>query len=188
MESLFIAIKLEATPRLIRLVRNTQILMRKERIRWIPDLDLHIKLASINEKGIKDLDSVKVKLQEVVEGMSEFITTVRGFGNIGSHSLSAGIDQTPEFLMLRDRINDVIGEFKNPDPIDFVPNVLIARINSLIEKRMFFKLIDANRLIEFDDIRVKEVCLMSTELMSYGPHVAIEDRFSLKEIHEEVLA
>lgn len=188
MESLFIAIKLEAAPRLITLVRNTQVLMRKERIRWIPDLDMHIKLASISSIGMCDTDSVRERLKSVAEGMTEFITTIRGFGNIGSHSLSAGVDQTPEFLMLRHKINDVLGEFKEPDSIDFVPNVLIARINSLIEKRLFFKLVDANRLIEFDDLRVKEVCLMSTELKSYGPTLKIEDRFSLQDLKEEIVA
>lgn len=182
MESLFIAIKLESAPRLIRLVRNTQVLMRKERMRWIPDVELHVKLASINEKGIKDIDSVSKKLQEVVDGMPEFSTMICGFGNMGSHSLWAGVAQTPEFLMLRLRINEVLAEYKEPDATDFVPNILLARVNSLVDKRLFFKLVDANRMNEFDDIRVKEICLVSSELMAYGPELSICESFALQEI------
>jgi 2'-5' RNA ligase len=187
MESLFIAIKLEATPKLIRLVRNTQVLMRKERIRWVPDMELHVKLASVNKMGMRDIDSVKNKLQEVVNGMSQFNTTIRGFGNMGSHSLWAGIDQNPEFLVLRQKINEVFAEYKEPDAVDFIPSILLARINCLHDKRLFFKIVDANRMNEFDDIRVKQICLVSCVLMNYGPKLERCASFALQEILEEEL-
>jgi len=181
MGNLFIAIKLEAAPRLIKLVRNTQVLMRKERIRWIPDVELNVKLADINVSGTDDLKGVIAKLNGLVEGMPTFSTNIRGFGNMGSHLLSAGVEQNSDFLTLRQKLNEALVDYKEPDQIDFVPNILLARINSLVDKRLFFKLVDANRMIEFDELQVKEVCLMSSELNAYGPVVSVKESFQLEE-------
>jgi len=188
MESLFVAIKLGASPRLIKLVRNTQVLLRKERIKWIPDMELHVKLATINSLGLDKVRTIKDRLNEVVGEMSSFETVIRGFGNLGSHTFWAGVEQTPEFVVLREKINAALAEFKEPDQVDFVPNVLLGKINSLSDKRTFFKIIDANRGADLDELEVKEISLVSSELKSYGPVLSVVDRVLLKEPElEEVI-
>lgn len=181
MDDLFIAIKLEAAPRLIKLVRNTQVLMRKERIRWIPDMDLNVRLADLKLNSKADLQALTARLNGLVEGMSSFTTNIRGFGNIGSHMLSAGVEQNLDFINLRHKLNEVLSDYMDSDKLDTVPNVLLARINNLVDKRLFFKLVDANRMIEFDQIQVKELCLMSSELKSYGPVISVQKKFLLEE-------
>ena len=82
---------------------------------------------------------------------------------------------------MRDKINNALGEFKESDQVDFVPNVLLAKINSLNDKRTFFRIVDANRGVNLDDLFVKEVSIVSSELKSYGPVMSIVDRVVLKD-------
>lgn len=187
MESLFIAIKLGITPKLIKLVRNTQVLLRKERIKWVSDIELHVKLAVVNNLGERNIKIVAKRLQDALSEMTAFDTSIRGFGNIGSHTFWAGVEQSVEFIILRDKINMALGEFKEPDQVDFVPHVLLAKVNNLNDKRTFFKIIDANRFVELDEIHIKSISLMSSELMSYGPVLSVVENIALKEAVVEEL-
>lgn len=187
MESLFIAIKLGITPKLIKLVRNTQVLLRKERVKWLSDTELHIKLAVVNNLGEKNIKIIAKRLEESLGEMTAFETSIRGFGNIGSHTFWAGVEQSPEFIILRDKINMALGEFKEPDQADFVPHVLLAKINNINDKRTFFKIIDANRFVEMDEIYINNISIMSTELKSYGPVLSVVENLALKEVVVEEL-
>ncbi|MCT4601131.1 MAG: hypothetical protein N4A32_09570 [Marinifilaceae bacterium] len=188
-ENLFIAIKVDVAPSLLKLVRNTQSLLKKERVRWVPDTELCIKLAQINDLGMKKSKVLIEKLEESLNSVHSFSTSIKGVGNVGSNFIYAGVEHTDEFQNLREKIASCLAEFIDEDTSKLIPNILLARVNTIHDKRKFHKLIDMNRTAEFDSLEVKDVCLMSTELKAYGPVASVEKSIDLteeEELEEEV--
>lgn len=186
MERLFIAIKIEETPELLSLVRNTRMHMRRERMRWIPDMNLHITLKFLGNVGNNMIPAITNAVNTAVNDSEDFFINIKGLGNFGSRILWAGIEFNREMLMLQERIEDCLSKLFKKEENDFVPHITLARINYLANKSQFFKIVDANRNRDLDCMHVTEVCLMKSELRPAGPVYSVVESFPLH-VHQELL-
>lgn len=184
MERLFIAIKIQEAPILFPLVKNTRILMRKERMRWIPDRDLHITLRFLGKVDADKLDKIKYAIRKVVDDFDDFYIQLKGMGNFGSRILWAGVEYNPELLDLQERIDEALLPFLEKEHREYIPHITLARIKHLDNKNQFFKIIDANRATDLDSIHVPEIYLMKSELKLVGPIYSVMETFPLH-VHEE---
>lgn len=184
MERLFIAIKIHEAPHLLPLVKNTRILMRKERMRWIPDNDLHITLRFLGHVDAGEIAKVKQAVAKVVEEFEDFYIQLKGLGNFGSRILWAGVEFNPELIELQERIDEALLPMFEKEYREYVPHITLARIKHLDNKSQFFKIIDANREANLDSIHVGEVYLMKSELRLVGPVYSVLESFPLH-VHQE---
>lgn len=186
MERLFIAIRITEAPMLLDLVRNTRILMRRERMRWIPDMNLHITLKFLGKVNEDKEPAIKEAIQKAVDEFDDFSLNFKGLGNFGSRVLWAGVEFNAELNFLQERIEDNLTSLFKKEEKDFVPHITLSRISHLANKTQFFKIIDANRNRMLDNMHVTEVCLMKSELKPAGAVYSIVERFPLH-VHEELV-
>lgn len=184
MERLFIAIKIHEAPQLLPIVKNTRILMRKERMRWIPENDLHITLRFLGTVNAGDIPRIKKIVSKVVNEFDDFYINLKGIGSFGSRILWAGVVYNPELIELQKKIDEALLPMFEKEYREYVPHLTLARIKHLDNKSRFFKIVDANRNVVFDQLHVAEVCLMKSELRLVGPVYSVVEAFPLH-VHEK---
>lgn len=184
MERLFIAIKIQDADKLYPLVRNTRIHLRNERMRWIPDKDLHITLRFLGNVEAGTIPHIKKAINSVVREFDDFYIQLKGLGNFGSRILWTGIEYNPELLDLQERIDEALLPWFEKEYREYVPHLTLARIKHLHNKSRFFKIIDANRENMLDYLHIHEICLMKSELRLVGPVYSVVQSFPLN-VHEK---
>lgn len=179
MERLFVAIKVEGAGRLLSLARNTHMLMRREKFRWVPENDLHITLRYIGDIDDKDIDKIKNRLKSSVDEFNSFYLQLKGLGNFGSRVLWAGIEDNQELIDLQEKIDNVLKPLIGNEYREYFPHITLARINYMNNKTQFFKIVDANRDTVLDMIHISELCLMRSEIQIFGPVYKVVERYPL---------
>lgn len=184
MKRLFIAIPLVAGPELMLLLKKLQTGLNYERITWVNPAQIHLTLKFLGETPEAAIPLIKKSMDETTAGCQPFELTFDKTGLFGSRYAPRVIwigQQQPNLavLALGNTMLDAMHKLGfERDNQNFVPHLTLGRIQSLIDKNAFHRLMDRLESKTYLNNPVTEIHLYESILRPQGPiHTSLHTSF-----------
>jgi RNA 2',3'-cyclic 3'-phosphodiesterase len=184
MKRLFIAIPLTVGPGLKQLLQNLQSGLNYERIKWVNPAQIHLTLKFLGETPEAAIPLIKKAMDETVLDFSPFDLVFDKTGLFGSRYAPRVIwigQQQPNLAVMKlgNTMLDAMHKLGfERDSQNFVPHLTLGRIQSLIDKNAFHRLMDRLEPQTYLNNPVTEVHLYESILRPQGPiHTSLHTSF-----------
>jgi RNA 2',3'-cyclic 3'-phosphodiesterase len=174
MKRIFIAVKVVAGAKFLKLISTFKEHLSAESIKWISIENIHITLAFPGNTSDEKIRVIEELLGERCGEFKRFEAVIRGTGVFKSMNdpkiLWAGIEQSKNMSELsRVIINDLKKIDIELEDRPFNPHITIGRIKHLTGKEEFRNLISNFQSTEIQVVPVNEVTLYESILLPAGP-------------------
>jgi RNA 2',3'-cyclic 3'-phosphodiesterase len=174
MKRLFAAIKINPDKAFLDQLLKLNSQLRHEKIKWVEEHNIHVTLKFFGETEEERIPEITRVMEGVAADTNVFSFSLQKLGVFGSsydpRVIWAGIEPYADLAsimkILRDKLN-VIGY--KPDRQNVVPHLTLGRINFLKDKKLFQQIIDQNKGISSQEIKVDRFILFESILKKEGP-------------------
>ena len=185
MKRLFVAIKLDPGKEFLKQLCELRSQFFDERIKWVEEHNIHVTLKFFGETKEERIPGIYKALEEVVAETDAFSFSLQKLGIFGSSydprvvwvGIEPFADLSSVMKIIRDKMN-VIGF--EPDRQNLVPHLTLGRIKFLKDKKLFQQIIDQNKEISSQKIRVDRIILFESILKKEGPVYLALKTFQLR--------
>ena len=185
MKRLFAAIKINPDKGFFDQLRKLNSQLRHEQIKWVEEHNIHITLKFLGETEEGKIPEIIRALVESSANINVFSFSLQKLGVFGSsydpRVIWVGIEPYAELASLMKIIHhkmEVIGY--EPDRQNLVPHLTLGRIKFLKDKKLFQQIIDQNKEISSQEIRVDCFILFESILKKEGPVYLALQTFQLR--------
>ncbi|MCX6246316.1 MAG: RNA 2',3'-cyclic phosphodiesterase [Bacteroidetes bacterium] len=185
MKRLFAAVRINPDNAFLVQFHQLQRQLQHERIKWVEEHNIHITLkffGEISEEMIPDISKV---LDKVAEDSCTFSFSLQGLGIFGSsydpRVIWVGVEPFTELSSLMGTLRERMGTIGfEPDRQNLVPHLTLGRIKFLKDKTLFQRVIDQNKEISSQEIKIDCLILFESILKKEGPEYRTLHTFQLK--------
>jgi len=185
MKRIFTAINIFPDENFLKLYYCLKFGLKHEKIKWVEPENIHITLKFFGETEETKINSIKNTLNKATEDFKRFNLELENVGIFGSSYkpkvIWFGIKNNEQLIKLSNSVNEnliPIGYIS--DRQNFVPHLTVARIKFLNDKRLFQQIIDKNKTIKIQNIKVDKIYLFESILKREGPIYKVIKEFSLE--------
>lgn len=159
--------------------------LKQERIKWVEEHNIHITMKFFGETEEGKIPEIIQALEEVAADINVFSFSLRKLGVFGSsydpRVIWVGIEPYVGFTsimkIIRDKLS-VIGY--ESDRQNLVPHLTLGRMKFLKDKKLFQQIIDQNKEISSQEIKVEWFILFESILKKEGPVYLALKTFQLR--------
>ena len=185
MKRIFAAIKIFPVENFLKLYYRLKSGLKHEKIKWVETENIHITLKFFGETEETKINSIKNAFNKATEDFKRFNLELENVGIFGSsykpEVIWFGIKNNEQLMKLLNSVNEnLIPVGYISDRQNFVPHLTVARIRFLNDKRLFQQIIDKNKTIKIQKIKVDKIYLFESILKRKGPIYNVIEEFSLK--------
>jgi 2'-5' RNA ligase len=174
MKRIFIAVKVEAGPEMVRLTANLKALLGGESIKWVDQGNIHLTLAFLGDTEEKLIRTLSLMLKDRVSGFGEFDFLLKGTGIFKNFNdprvIWIGISSSERLIMLNIIIESGLKDmgFRTEDRV-FRPHLTVGRIRSVKDINNLKSVLGKYQDSAIQAVHVSEVFLYESILMQTGP-------------------
>ena len=174
MKRIFIAVKIEAGPGLIRTVSTFKAVLGGENIKWTDLSNSHLTLAFLGDTEEERTMPLNILLKERCNGSGNFSFLLKGAGVFKSlrdpRVIWIGIDLPDKLVKIHHSISAGLQESGfHVEDRPFRPHLTIGRIKYLNSTDNLKNLIEKYRDAEIQKVEVNEIILYESILLPGGP-------------------
>ncbi len=174
MKRTFIAVPLEASPALKRLLAFLQEKLKREGIKWVETNNLHITLKFLGDTPENLIGRISEKLEELSSGFIKQDGQMKGldtFTRRGNPSvLYTCLTGLPVLEMMASAIDREMIPFGfSSGEASFNAHLTLARIKYLNSRSRFLELIGSLREKEIQEVTIDKIVLFESILRPQGP-------------------
>ena len=174
MKRIFIALKVEASAELLRMIATFKALLANESITWVDPVNIHITLSFLGDTEEKKIGALANMLKPRCSGFGEFEFNLAGTGVFKNFRdprvIWVGIQSSEKLLMLSKIISDGLNENGlDIEERQFKPHLTLGRIKSVRDKENLKTVLERYRDSLFETVYVSEVILYESILTLMGP-------------------
>lgn len=184
MKRIFIAVKVEAEPALLRMFSSIKSLLGTENIKWVDPGNIHLTLAFLGDTEETRIKTLISMLNYKCPGFKEFEFVLAGAGVFKSFAdprvIWAGIRSSDRLSELNGMV--VAGLKETGFSIEerpFRPHLTLGRVKSVKNKENLKSVLEKYKESEFQKVQVNEVTLFESILQQTGPVYKPLGKFSL---------
>lgn len=185
MKRIFSAIKIFPDENFLKLYYRLKSGLKHEKIKWVEIENIHITLKFFGETDETKINSIINVFNKATEDFKSFDLEFENVGIFGSSYkpkvIWFGIKNNEQLIKLSNSVNEnLISIGYISDRQNFVPHLTVARIKFLNDKKLFQQIIDKNKTIKIQKIKVDKIYLFESILKREGPIYNVIEEFSLK--------
>ncbi len=185
MKRIFSAIKIFPDENFLKLYYRLKSGLKHEKIKWVEIENIHITLKFFGETDETKINSIINVFNKATEDFKSFDLEFENVGIFGSSYkpkvIWFGIKNNEQLIKLSNSVNEnLISIGYISDRQNFVPHLTVARIKFLNDKKLFQQIIDKNKTIKIQNIKVDKIYLFESILKREGPIYNVIEEFSLK--------
>lgn len=185
MKRIFSAIKIFPDENFLKLYYRLKSGLKHEKIKWVEIENIHITLKFFGETDETKINSIINVFNKATEDFKSFDLEFENVGIFGSSYkpkvIWFGIKNNEQLIKLSNLVNEnLIPVGYISDRQNFVPHLTVARIKFLNDKKLFQQIIDKNKTIKIQKIKVDKIFLFESILKREGPIYNVIEEFSLK--------
>ena len=185
MKRIFAAIKIFPDENFLKLYYRLKSGLKHDKIKWVEPENIHITLKFFGETEETKINSIINVFNKVTEDFKSFDPELENVGIFGSSYkpkvIWFGIKNNEQLINLSNSVNEnLIPVGYISDRQNFVPHLTVARIKFLNDKRLFRQIIDKNKTIKIQKIKVDKIYLFESILKHEGPIYNVIEEFPLK--------
>jgi RNA 2',3'-cyclic 3'-phosphodiesterase len=184
MKRIFIALKVEASETLLKLMSSLKSGLNKDIIKWTSPDNIHITLAFLGDTDENLIKPISSMLNKQCTGSGKFELILKGAGVFRSLSdpriIWTGIEPSDKLMHLNKLIiNGLKDSNVKLEGRPFNPHLTLGRIKHINEKELLRDMIDQFQISEIQIVPVNEVILYESILLQSGPVYKPISRFNL---------
>jgi len=184
MKRVFIAVKVNPGPELLKGVASLKALLASESIKWTELINTHLTLAFLGDTEEKKIKILSEMLAEKCSGFHDFSFTIAGTGVFKNYRdprvIWAGIKSSELLIKLSETINSGLREIGLPvGERAFSPHLTLGRIRSIKNMPGLIPAIERYSETEFQTVKVNEVILYESILMQTGAVYKVLGKYPL---------
>ncbi|HQG77579.1 MAG TPA: RNA 2',3'-cyclic phosphodiesterase [Bacteroidales bacterium] len=174
MKRTFIAVKIETTTEMERLVVNLRSLLGNENIKWADIRNIHVTLAFMGDTPVVKIAPITQLIKGKCAGFGKFDFMLAGTGIFRNFRdpriIWAGIKPQDGLIKLRALITECLeaGDV-GFDGKPFVPHLTLGRLKNIKDIENLRRVLEKYRNIEFQKVWINEVVLFESILKPAGP-------------------
>lgn len=184
MKRIFAAIKIFPDENFLKLYYRLKSGLKHEKIKWVEPENIHITLKFFGETEETKINSIINVFNKATEDFKSFNPELENVGIFGSSYkpkvIWFGIKNNEQLIKLSNSVNEnLIPVGYISDRQNFVPHLTVARIRFLNDKKLFQQIIDKNKTIKIQKIKVDKIFLFESILKREGPIYKVIEEFLL---------
>jgi 2'-5' RNA ligase len=184
MKRIFAAIKIFPDENFLKLYYRLKSGLKHEKIKWVEPENIHITLKFFGETEETQINSIINVFNKATQDFKSFNPELENVGIFGSSYkpkvIWFGIKNNEQLIKLSNSVNEnLIHIGYISDRQNFVPHLTVARIRFLNDKKLFQQIIDKNKTIKIQKIKVDKIYLLESILKREGPIYNVIEEFSL---------
>lgn len=184
MKRVFIAIKTEPGPDLLRMISLLKKTLASESIRWVEQGNLHLTLTFLGETEEKIIRILCGALDERCKGFGTFSIVLSGTGIFKNYRdprvVWTGILPSPRLDMINGLVMNTLNDLQiRIEDRPFKPHLTIGRIRSLSDNERLKSIIEEYKNTDLQEVAVNEIILYESILLPAGPLYKPLKRFDL---------
>lgn len=184
MKRIFIAVKVEPGPELLKATASLKALLAGESIKWADLTNTHLTLAFLGDTEEKKLKILTGMLSEKCSGFGKFSFILAGMGIFRNFRdprvIWTGIKGSEDLMTLCEAISSGLKEYGFPvEERQFKPHLTLGRIRSIQNTVKFRNAIELYTETEFQSVEVSSVFLFESILMQTGPVYKVIGKYTL---------
>lgn len=158
----FVAVKVEPSPVLIHIMKNLQMALRGEQVKWVEPNNLHLTLKFLGDTLPSQVDEIGEELNQVSKMFSSFSFELEGLGFFKNKGmprvLFANITEGEILQQLAAEIETRMLKLGfEPENRPFKPHLTLARIKFLKNKKAFYQVVEKYRETFFQPVPIREL-------------------------------
>ncbi|MCX6287880.1 MAG: RNA 2',3'-cyclic phosphodiesterase [Bacteroidetes bacterium] len=182
MKRIFAAVKIEPGKKFIKSFRELRSRLSSEPIKWVEEHNIHITIKFFGETNELLIPAISGTIGKIAKNCREFNFRLSGIGLFGSRYqprvVWVGIvPYEPLALLMKTMQLEMEQHGFKSDQQNIVPHLTLGRIKFLKDKTLFQKVIEANREIQSDPMKISEIILFESVLLKEGPQYISLVRF-----------
>lgn len=185
MKRIFIAIKIEPGPTLLKTLNSLKAVLANEKINWVNPQNIHLTLAFLGDTDEERIKVLGIMLKRTCTGFGEFNFRLNGTGVFKElrdpRVIWAGIEGFEKLMMLNDVINTGLKDtgFRIENR-PFKPHITMGRIKYLKNLTSLKSCLEMYKDTFIQNVHVEEVILYQSILRPEGPMYRSVGVFRLK--------
>ena len=185
MKRIFIAVKIEPGPTLLKIINSLKAVLASEKINWVNPENIHLTLAFLGDTDEERIKVLSIMLKRACTGFGEFsfrLNTTGVFKDLRDpRVIWAGIEGFEKLMMLNDVINIGLKDtgFRIENRL-FKPHITLGRVKYLKNQESLKSALEMYKDTFIQDVHVEEVILYQSILRPEGPMYRAIGVFRLK--------
>lgn len=179
----FVAVKVKPAPALLHAMKDLQMALSGEQVKWVDPNNLHLTLKFLGVTLPSQVDEIGEELNQVSKMFSSFSFQLEGLGYFKNKGiprvLFANIKEGETLQQLAAEIDSRLAKLGfQPEPRPFKPHLTLARIKFLKNKTAFYQAVEEFRNTFFQTVTINELVFYRSVLKPEGPeyiHLGIYD-------------
>ena len=182
---IFIALKAEPGPGLLKLLHEAGSTPGAGRIKWVDPGNLHITLAFLGDTEEERITVASMVLQRICSSTGPFSFSLKGLGVFRNFRdlkvIWVGTDHEEELVLLGKRLSEGLKDAGfRLEKKEFVPHITLGRIKVPGDNEHIKSYVVHNSETFFQEIKVEEIILFESILKPAGPVYKALGKFRLK--------
>lgn len=174
MKRIFIAIKIESGPTLLKIINSLKAILAGEKINWVNPENIHLTLAFLGDTDEERIKALSIMLKRTCTGFGEFSFRLNATGIFKNLSdprvIWAGIEGFEKLMMLNDIINTGLKDtgFRIENR-PFKPHITLGRVKFLKNQTSLKSALEMYKDTFIQNVYVEEVIFYQSILRPEGP-------------------
>lgn len=180
----FVAVKIEPAPALLHTMKDLQMALRGEQVKWVEPNKLHLTLKFLGDTFPSQVDEIGEELNQVSKMFSSFSFELEGLNYFKNKEmprvLFANITEGETLQQLAAEMdNRLINLGFQPENRPFKPHLTLARIKFLKNKKAFYQAVEMYRDTFMQTATINEIIFYRSVLKPEGPEYKELGKFSI---------
>ncbi len=185
MKRLFAAVKIEPGTAFMKTFRELRTRLSSEKIKWVEEYNIHITVKFFGETDESLIRGISGSLGSIVLNTNGFDLRLSGIGIFGSRYdprvVWAGIEPPEPLASFMRSVQKEMEQYGfESDRQNIVPHLTLGRITFLKDKQLFRNVIDENRELQSEPVKVSECILFESILRREGPQYLALGKFPFR--------
>jgi len=169
----FVAVKVKPAPALLHTMKDLQMALSGEQVKWVEPNKLHLTLKFLGDTLPSQVDETGEELNQVSKMFSPFSFQLEGLGFFKNKGmprvLFANIQEGEVLQQLAAEIdNRLINLGFQPEPRPFKPHLTLARIKFLKNKKAFYQAVEMYRDTFMQKTKINKIIFYRSVLKPEG--------------------
>jgi len=169
----FVAVKVEPSPALLHTMKDLQLALTGEPVKWVDPANLHLTLKFLGDTLPSQVDEIGEELNQVSKQFSSFSFQVEGLGFFKNKGiprvLFVNIKDGEELQLIAAEIDNRLANLGfEPETRQFNPHLTLARIKFLKNKKGLYEAVEKYRDTFMQTAKINEIIFYRSVLKPEG--------------------